>query len=92
MMLWYKAWRETRARIIISALAMAWACAVIVLLQNNTRAHANEPMSYVSYIWNAVYKDYVKNLFIILTIVLGGGGLLQERAHGHGGFYACAPG
>jgi ABC-2 type transport system permease protein len=90
-MLWYKTWRETRSRLMIGAIALAWVCFVIVLTHSGNRAHASHPMSYVEYIWQAVYKGYVRDFFIILVIVLGGGGLLQERAHGTAGFTLALP-
>src|SRR5258708_33137852 len=90
-MLWYKTWRETRTRLLISAMALAWVCCAIILTQHGNRAHADPPISYDAYIWKAVYKGYVRDFFIILVIVLGGGGLLQERAHGTAGFTLALP-
>ena len=90
-MLWYKTWRETRARFLIGAATLGWVCGVIVLLQHSARTYAGEPTTYGAYIWNAVYKDYVKNLFLVMTIVLGGGGLLQEAARGTAGFTLALP-
>jgi ABC-type transport system involved in multi-copper enzyme maturation permease subunit len=90
-MLWYKTWRETRARLLISAITLAWVCFVIVLIQQGNRAHEIPPMSYNAYIWKAVYKGYVRHFFIILVIVLGGGGLLREQAHGTAGFTLALP-
>ena len=90
-MLWYKTWCETRVRFVIGVLVLAWICAVIVLLENSSRRHAGQAMTYVSYIWNAVYKDYVRSLFVLLTIVLGGGSLLQERFQGTVGFTLTLP-
>ncbi len=90
-MLWYKTWRETRTRLMIGAAALGWVCLVIVLTQKGNRAHAEPPLSYAAYIWKAVYKGYVRDLFMIIVIVLGGGGLLQERAHGTAGFTLALP-
>jgi hypothetical protein len=90
-MLWSKSWRETRGRLLVGLLAIGWIVAVIVLLQGGSRRADGHPMPYVSYIWHAVYKDYVRNLFIVLTIVLGGGTLAQERVHGTVGFTLALP-
>jgi ABC-2 type transport system permease protein len=90
-MLWYKTWRETRARLMIGAIALAWVCFVIILTHSGNRAHANPPMSYIEYIWQSVYKGYVRDFFTILVILLGGGGLLQERAHNTVGFTLALP-
>ena len=90
-MLWYKAWRETRARFAVAVLTLVWVCTVILVLQQQSRLHGPSPMSYSAYVWNAVYKDYVRDLFIVLTMVLGGGGLLQEQATGTAGFTLSLP-
>ena len=90
-MLWYKMWRESWIRFTISAVALLWMCAVVVLLQQQVRAHADEPLSYANYIWHAVYKANVLDLYILLVIMLGLGGLLQERAQGTAGFTLSLP-
>jgi ABC-type transport system involved in multi-copper enzyme maturation permease subunit len=90
-MLWYKTWRETRTRLLISAAAMAWVCFAIVLTQHGNRAHQDPPIGYVAYIWKAVYRGYARDFFIVLVILMGGGGLLQERAHGTAGFTLSLP-
>jgi ABC-2 type transport system permease protein len=90
-MLWYKTWRETRARFLISGATLAWVCFVIIFIEKGNRAHDLPPLSYTAYVWKAVYKGYVRDFFIILVIVLGGGGLLQERAHGTAGFTLALP-
>jgi len=90
-MLWYKMWRESRIRFAISAVALLWMCGAVVLLQRQVRAHADEPMSYAHYIWSAVYKANVLDLYILLVIVLGLGGVLQERAQGTAGFTLSLP-
>lgn len=90
-MLWYKMWRESWIRFAISAAALLWMCGAVVLLQQQVRAHADDPLSYAHYIWNAVYKANVLDLYILLVIVLGLGGLLQERAQGTAGFTLSLP-
>lgn len=78
-MLWYKMWRESRVRFAISAVALLWMCGAVVLLQQQVRAHADEPLSYVRYIWHAVYKANALDLYILLVIVLGLGGVRSEE-------------
>lgn len=90
-MLWYKMWRESWIRFAISAVALLWMCGAVVLLHRQVRAHADEPLSYAHYIWRAVYKANVLDLFILLVIVLGLGGVLQERAQGTAGFTLSLP-
>lgn len=90
-MLWYKMWCESRTRFTMSAVALLWMCGAVVLMQERVRSHADEPMSYANYIWSAVYKANVLDLFILLVIVLGLGGVLQERAHSTAGFTLSLP-
>ncbi|GFZ93053.1 hypothetical protein [Dyella caseinilytica] len=90
-MLWYKMWRESQIRFVISAVALLWMCGAVVVLRQQVRAHADEPMSYAHYIWSAVYKANVLDLYILLVIVLGLGGVLQERAQGTAGFTLSLP-
>lgn len=90
-MLWYKMWRESGTRFVISAAALLWLCGIVVLLQRQVRTHAGEPLSYAQYIWNAVYKANALDLYILLVIVLGLGGVLQERAQGTAGFTLSLP-
>jgi ABC-2 type transport system permease protein len=91
MMLWYKAWRESRVRFAIMVAALVWACGVVILVQQAMRAHADEPTTYVTFIWKAVYKGTVRDLFSILVMMLGLGGLAQERAVGTAGFTLALP-
>lgn len=90
-MLWFKMWRESRIRFAISAVALLWMCSAVVLLQQQVRAHADEPLGYAQYIWSAVYKANALDLYILLVIVLGLGGVLQERAQGTAGFTLSLP-
>ncbi|OOG56320.1 hypothetical protein [Rhodanobacter sp. C03] len=90
-MLWYKMWWESWIRFAISAVALLWMCGAVVLLQQQVRAHADEPLSYAHYIWSAVYKANVLDMYILLVIVLGLGGVLQERAQGTVGFTLSLP-
>jgi hypothetical protein len=77
-----KAWMETRARLLLGAAMLAFICAIVVLAGDAPRHQSLAEMSWRSYVWNGVYKDYVRNVYVVLVIVLGGGTLLQERAQG----------
>lgn len=90
-MLWYKMWRESWVRFAISAAALLWMCGAVVALQKQVRAHSDESLSYAHYIWSAIYKANALDLFILLVIVLGLGGVLQERAQGTAGFTLSLP-
>jgi hypothetical protein len=91
-MLAYKAWRESRTRFLVSAVALAWGCYVVLLIQRGVRAQVHPPMPYARYLWSAVYKgNGVRDLYIVLVLTLGLGGLLQERARGTAGFTLGLP-
>lgn len=89
--LFHKAWKESRARFAVMVLALVWICATIVLMQRTMRAHADEPMSYAEFIWKAIYRGAVRDLFTILVMMLGLGGLLQEQARGTAAFTLALP-
>lgn len=90
-MLWYKSLREIRTVTLVGIAGMAVACALIVLYQQTMRAHADAPMTFVAYIWKSVYNSIGRDIFIILSIILGSGSLLQERAHATVGFTLALP-
>jgi ABC-type transport system involved in multi-copper enzyme maturation permease subunit len=90
-MLWYKAWRETRKVTLVGIIAMAIACVLIIYNQQLMRDHADAPMTYIAYIYKAVYNSMGRDIFIILSIILGSGGLLQEKSVGTVGFTLSLP-
>ena len=90
-MLWYKSFREIRNVTLVGITAMAAMCALIVLDQQTMRAHADASITYVAYIWKSVYDSIGRDIFIFLSVILGSGGLLQERAHGTAGFTLALP-
>lgn len=90
-MLLYKAWRESQSRFLLSALAIAGLCACFVWYHAEARASIDQYLSYDAYIWRIVYKGYLRELFVILILLLGFGGLLRERAYGTAGFTLAFP-
>lgn len=81
-MLWYKAWRESRLRFIVSAMTLATACVLIVEHWRSQQAQAQGSVTYLQYVWVWSYRGGVKNLFLFLTPLLGLGGILKEKAYG----------
>ncbi|HYZ86389.1 MAG TPA: hypothetical protein VE621_18390 [Bryobacteraceae bacterium] len=75
----------------MSVLTLVWVCAVILGLQHHSRFQASPPMDFAAYVWNSIYKDYVRNLFVMLVMVLGCGGLRQEQAAGTAGLTLSLP-
>ncbi|HZY62024.1 MAG TPA: hypothetical protein VFE38_05805 [Edaphobacter sp.] len=90
-MYWYKAWCETRTVILLGIVAVAIACVFIVFNQQALRESVGHPMSYAAFIWKSVYDSFGRDLFIFLSIILGSGGLLQEKAQGTSGFTLALP-
>lgn len=90
-MLLHKAWLETRVRLALAGAMLAFVCAVIVLFGNGPGHHVGGDMPFITYVWNGVYKDYVRSVFVVLVIVLGGGTLLQEAGRGTVGFTLSLP-
>jgi ABC-type transport system involved in multi-copper enzyme maturation permease subunit len=89
-MLSYKAWLESRARFAVSAIALGWLCTVYVVWQP-ARADAQPPVGYRAYISHAVYGSVLPSLFVGCVLVLGLGGLLQEKARGTADFTLALP-
>jgi hypothetical protein len=77
MMLLYKAWRESRSRFLLGALALAWVIVSMVWFGPEVEGGlARPPGEFV----NALVGGIAKFIFAMLAILLGLGGLLRERA------------
>lgn len=88
-MLLYKAWRETAVRFAIAASLLAWVCGVVVLFQDQFRS--GEDVPFTQYIWDGVYGGVVRELFGFAIVILGLGGILDERARGTAPFTLSLP-
>src|SRR5262249_39681944 len=97
MMLWCKAWWESRARFVISAAALAGFCLFTVLFQSQMRAHQGllpgfRSVTYSDYIYKFIYAGTAKGLFVVFILpFLGAGGVLRERAYGTAHFTLALP-
>src|SRR2546429_4472573 len=95
MMLWYKAWRESQTRFLLSVVTIAGLCAAFVVFHvvfhSQGAGISDRPLTYMEYIWRIVYKGYLRELFVMLALLLGIGGLLRERDHGTAGFTLALP-
>jgi ABC-type transport system involved in multi-copper enzyme maturation permease subunit len=90
--LWYKSWRESQTRFLLSGMTMATLCALFALFRNEAdAAMSGEHRTYAEFIWRAVYKGYLREMFVILALLLGVGGLLRERDAGTSGFTLALP-
>jgi ABC-type transport system involved in multi-copper enzyme maturation permease subunit len=96
MMLWYKAWRETRTRFLLSAFALAGFCLLVVLFQSRLREWLGilppwRGQTYNQHIYAAIFSGTAKSIFVLLLPFLGLGGLLRERARGSAAFTLALP-
>ena len=90
-MLYFKAWRESHVRFLLSALTLAVLCLAFVYYQRPARSGDFQKLTYDAYIWKAIYKGYVRDLYVLLVLFLGVGGLLRERDYGTAGFTLALP-
>jgi ABC-2 type transport system permease protein len=90
-MLAYKAWRESQARFLLSACTIAALCVAFVAFRHEGAELADRSSSYVEYIWRIVYKGYLREMFVLLALLLGLGGLKRECDYGTAGFTLALP-
>jgi ABC-2 type transport system permease protein len=96
MMLFYKAWRETRARFLIGAALLAALCLGAVLFQERLRLAPGLPnfrsTTYSEHIYQFIYAGSAKGVYLVLILpFLGAGGLRRERARGVASFTLALP-
>ncbi|HEX4750454.1 MAG TPA: hypothetical protein VH302_12995 [Bryobacteraceae bacterium] len=97
-MLWYKAWRESRGRFLLTALVLTAFCLFAVLYEPYLQAGMRIPLPlhlskgvHSEYIFNLIYSGQAKGLFALLVIFLGLGGLQRERSHNTAVFTLALP-
>jgi ABC-2 type transport system permease protein len=96
MMLFYKAWRESRARFVVIALTLAVFCAVMVLFHEQIRASRNivpgiQDRTYTEHIYRFIYGTAKGMVLVLFLPFLGLGGLLREKARGTASFTLALP-
>lgn len=92
MMLLYKAWFESRKRFLLSFLAMAGLSIVFVLFHQVVRfAFTDHDVSYAEYVWKAVFRGQLREIYVVLALFLGLGGLDREREQGTAGYTLALP-
>jgi ABC-2 type transport system permease protein len=89
MMLAYKAWRESQVRFLVSAAAIVWFCSLFVIVRPGVHQSIEKP--FAEFIADDIYRGGIRNLYVVFIVVLGLGGLLQERAHGTAAFTLALP-
>lgn len=91
-MLLYKGWLESRTRFLLSAVTIAGLSALFVFMNRDARAAVTDrDVTYVQYLWSAIYKGYLRDIFVVVVLLLGMGGLGRERAYGTAGFTLTLP-
>jgi ABC-2 type transport system permease protein len=92
MMLFYKAWVESRTRFLLSFGAMAGLCFIFVFFNHDVRtAVTDHDVSYAEYIWKAVFKGQLRDIYVVPSLLLGLGGLDRERTYGTTGYTLALP-
>ncbi len=92
MMLLYKAWLESRTRFLLGCLAMAGLSIVFVFFNHDVRSVVSDhDVPYAEYIWRGIFKGQLREIYVVLALLLGMGGLDRERAHGTVGYTLALP-
>ena len=92
MMLFYKAWLESRTRFLLGLLALAGLSAAFVFFNHDLRTVLTDhDVSYGEFIWRGIFKGQLRDIYVILTVLLGLGGLDRERSYGTAGHTLALP-
>jgi hypothetical protein len=88
-MLWYKAWRETRARFLLSFLVLTALCLYAVFFPQ-TKLDGRH-IDYHGSVYKIIYFGFAKGVFCMLLLFLGLGGLRRELANHTASFTLALP-
>src|SRR5262245_47465636 len=92
MMLWYKAWRESRVRFLLSAAVMIFLCLSLMNRARTGFPPAERPdLPYSAWVWANIYGNLNPTVFVILVMIIGLGGLQRERPVGTAPFTLTLP-
>jgi ABC-2 type transport system permease protein len=93
MMLFYKAWRESRTRFLLASLVLVVVCAAFLLrsAQSGFAPPEHPGLRYSVVVWATFYGNTSPMLFSVFALVLSLGGLHRERAAGTAGFTLALP-
>jgi ABC-2 type transport system permease protein len=89
MMLWYKAWLETRARFLVSLFAITAICSYSIL-HRNPLGQRMSPLNWYNFVLHQTHGQLVM-LWVLAVSLLMMGGLLQEAAAGASDFTLALP-
>ncbi len=83
MLLWYKAWRESRVRFLLSVAVWTFLCVGLMYRARTGFPPPERPdLPYSAWVWANIYGNMNPTVFIILVMILGLGGLQRERPVG----------
>ena len=92
MMLLYKQWVESRTRFLLSFLALGGLSVVFIIFNHDVRTVVSDhDVSYAEYIWRGIFKGQLRDIYVILVLLLGMGGLDRERTYGTTGYTLALP-
>ena len=91
MMLVLKAWRESRSRFLLSALTLSALCAIFIYYRSTSQNPEVQRLTYQAYVWRVIYKGYLREMYLLLALFLGVGGLLRESDYGTVAFTLALP-
>jgi len=92
MMLWYKAWRESRVRFLLTVAVWTFLCVGLMYRARTAFPPPERPdLPYSAWVWANIYGNMNPTVFIILVMVLGLGGLQRERPVGSAAFTLSLP-
>ena len=90
MMLFYKAWRESRATFFWAILLLSLHCVGVILPRGNTRAQGSG-IDWHDYVTSQIFSTNGKALFVLVVILLGPAGIRRERLHHRAVFTLSLP-
>lgn len=96
MKLWIKAWRESRARFLSSAVAISFFCVAFLLGARRSfplPEMPDVPLPYSAFVWETLYggTPWTTLLFTLIALILGLGGLMRERVFKTAAFTLALP-
>jgi len=86
----YKAWRESRGRFLAGAAALTFFCVLTATADLNVYPPYERP-TYAQFVWRRVYDGNIRLIFVLLTVMLGLGGLRREQSVGTAAFTLALP-
>jgi len=96
-MLYLKSWYESRTRFLLSLIFLCGVSSAVVFyfafIHRYDRFQSHQSLDYAHYIWGMIFKggNSVREMFVLIVLFLGMGGLLRERAHGSAAFSLALP-